>query len=173
MIKYIYTDILRILRHFPWALLIGIPLSLGAVGIVNTVRGKRGREKFPVLPATLFGSYLSAILLITFLSRESGNRVGADWQLFSTWGINARNNAYVVENILLFVPYGFFSCQTFRGLRRFARCTLFGMAVSLCIESLQLVTGRGFFQIDDILMNTVGTMIGCLIFKLFFGRRKG
>lgn len=172
MIKYIYTDILRILRHFPWALLIGIPLSLGLVGIVNVVRGRRGKEKAPVLSATLFGSYLTAILLITFLSRESGNRVGADWQLFSTWGINARNNAYVIENVLLFIPHGFFCCQTFRKLRSFVRCTLFGMAVSLCIESLQLVTGRGFFQLDDILTNTVGTMLGCLIFLLFFGRRK-
>lgn len=172
MIKYIYMDILRMLRHFPWALLIGIPLSLGVVGIVNVVRGRKGKDKVPILPATLFGSYLSAILLITFLSRESGNKVGADWQLFSTWGINVRNNAYAVENILLFIPYGFFSCQTFRGLRRLARCTLFGAAVSLCIESLQLVTGRGFFQLDDILTNTVGTMLGCLIFLLFFGRKK-
>ena len=30
-----------------------------------------------------------------------------DLELFSTWGINDRNNAFVVENVLLFIPYGF------------------------------------------------------------------
>ena len=51
--------------------------------------------------------YVAVLLAITYFSRESGSRSGMmDLELFSTWGINNRNNAYVVENVLLFIPYG-------------------------------------------------------------------
>ena len=36
----------------------------------------------------------------------------------------------------------------------------------MCVEVLQLVTGRGYFQIDDLMTNTLGALIGFLIFAL-------
>lgn len=167
MIRYIYTDILGMLRYLPGALLIGIPVSLLAVWAVNRRRRRRGDGGFSVLPITVFGVYLAVMLLITFLSRESGSRTGVDLELFSTWGINDRNNAFVIENVLLFIPYGFVSSMAFKRLRSFVSCTVFGMMTSLCIECLQLVTGRGYFQLDDILTNTAGAMLGCLIYLIF------
>ena len=101
------------------------------------------------------------------ISRESGNSKGFDLELFSTWGINDRNNAYVIENIMLFVPYGFLGSWAFEKMGNFFRCLALGALTSLYIESLQLVTGRGFFQIDDILTNTLGAVIGCLVYRLF------
>ena len=130
------------------------------------------REAAAVLPMIFFGIYLSVMLIITFLSREGGGGSVFDLKLFSTWGINDRNNALVVENVLLFVPYGFFGCWAFERAKGFLWCTLMGAATSLTIETLQLVTGRGFFQIDDIVTNTLGAMVGWLIFRLFFWRRR-
>ena len=34
------------------------------------------------------------------------------------------------------------------------------------LEVLQLLTGRGYFQVDDILTNTLGALIGFLIFAI-------
>ena len=39
-------------------------------------------------------------------------------------------------------------------------CFLF----SLCIETLQLITKVGVFDVDDLMMNTVGGLIGWIIY---------
>lgn len=54
-------------------------------------------------------------------------------------------------------------------MRRMGYCVATGAFTSICIESLQLVTGRGYFQIDDILTNTLGMFLGYLVFGIGFG----
>ncbi len=160
------------LRYMPYGLVMGIPVAEILLAVANLLRSRKKREAAAVLPMIFFGIYLSVMLIITFLSREGGGGSVFDLKLFSTWGINDRNNALVVENVLLFVPYGFFGCWAFERTKGFLWCTLMGAATSLTIETLQLVTGRGFFQIDDIVTNTLGAMVGWLIFRLFFWRRR-
>lgn len=53
--------------------------------------------------------------------------------------------------------------------RRFWLATLAGFGLSLCIESLQLVLKVGFFEVMDLVMNTVGGLIGTGI--AVFGRQ--
>ena len=167
MIEDIIKDMMSVARYLPFSLLVGIPAGvlLGGVG-----RKKAGRKKGTDICVLLFFIYFAALIMITFLSRESGSRSGRiDLELFSTWGINARNNAYVVENILLFFPYGILGSLTFPKMRRMGYCVATGAFTSICIESLQLVTGRGYFQIDDILTNTLGMFLGYLVFGIGFG----
>lgn len=153
-------------RHLPYCLVLGIPVAVLLLWAVDRVRKREQKAPAEKLPVIAFGIYLSVMLVITFLSRESGNRRGLDLELFSTWGINDRNNAFVVENVLLFIPYGFFGSWAFGRMKRFFGCLFTAAFTSLCIESLQFVTGRGFFQIDDILTNTLGGVIGLLLFWL-------
>ncbi len=167
MIQYIFRDLIAALQYLPFGLLIGIPLGILLLCFTKKDANRRQR----ILPMVVFGFYLAVILTITFLSRESGTRKGLDLELFSTWGINARNNAYVIENVLLFVPYGFVCCWAFKWARGFLCCTLLGAVTSLTVECLQLLTQRGYFQIDDILTNILGSVIGWLVFRLFFTRR--
>lgn len=167
MFKYIYRDMMSMIRFLPWGLMMGAVISAVYLWTANRLRGRKGRERAAVLPVMVFCIYLSVMLIITFLSRESGSGKSlVDLNLFSTWGINDRNNAFVVENVLLFLPYGFFASWAFERMKRFWACTLLGTVTSLGIESLQLITARGYFQIDDILTNTLGTVIGFLLFWL-------
>lgn len=169
MMKYIYRDLVTAFGYLPYGLALGIPLSAALVLIAFFCLGKRGRQTF--IPLIAFGLYLAILLVITFLSRESGSRTGVvDLELFSTWGINARNNAYVVENVLLFIPYGFLSSCAFVKLRNFFSCMFLGALTSMAVEYLQLVTARGYFQIDDILTNILGTAVGYLLFLLLVGK---
>lgn len=160
------------LRYLPYSLVVGIPVAIVLLAAVNFLRKRRKKEAAAMLPVVLFGFYLSVMLVITFLSRESGGGSVFDLKLFSTWGINNRNNAMVVENVLLFIPYGFLGCWAFERTKSFLWCTLLGAGTSLSIECLQLATGRGFFQIDDIMTNTLGAMAGYLLFRLFFRRKR-
>ncbi len=165
MLKYIYQDLLSVVRFLPGGVVMGAIVSVTFFWVADKVQRRRGKKRIAMVPSVLFWTYFSVILIITFLSRESGTRQGMDLELFSTWGINERNNAYVVENVLLFIPYGFLSPCVFRALRRVCRCGVFGFLTSLGIELLQLVTQRGYFQIDDILTNGLGTIIGYFLFR--------
>lgn len=164
MLEYVYRDISLSLRFLPAGLAIGVPAACGAIWLLNRRRRKQGREFLPWPPAVIFGIYLAVLGAITFFSRESGNVKGPDLQLFSTWGINDRNNAFVIENILLFIPYGFLFCWNFPRARGILKGTLLGAVTSLGIETMQFVTGRGFFQLDDIVTNALGAFIGSVLF---------
>ncbi|MGN0167327.1 MAG: VanZ family protein [Acetatifactor sp.] len=172
MMKYVYKDMASMVKYLPWGLITGIPLGVLVAGILARVgRGKKTESSSA--PIVAFCIYAAVMMSITFLSRENGSRAGIDLELFSTWGINDRNNAYVVENVLLFIPYGFLCCWAFPGVRGFFRCTMVGALTSMGIESLQLATGRGVFQIDDILTNILGTIIGYFLFRFLRWVKKG
>ena len=142
---YVYKDLKGAMLYLPWGILVGGSIALMLMVIFNIINKRQGKPKPNWLPLSLFCIYVCIIMAITFLSRENGSREGViDLELFSTWGINNRNNAFVVENVLLFIPYGFLTGWSF-------------------IEYMQLVTGRGYFQIDDILTNTLGMFIGSLL----------
>ena len=41
---------------------------------------------------------------------------------------------------------------------------IYAFLFSLCIETLQLITKVGVFDVDDLMMNTVGGLIGWIIY---------
>ena len=171
MIHYIYMDMLSMVQYLPYGILVGIPVIAFLICTLCKMGKCQNKKPAAMLPVVFFGFYLAMMFVITFLSRESGSRNGMDLKLFSTWGINTRNNAYVVENVLLFIPYGFFSSLAFVRLRRFFASLFLGTVTSLGIECMQLATGRGFFQTDDIWTNVLGTIIGYWIFRILFHKR--
>lgn len=159
MLKYIIDDMTAALRYLPYGIIAGL-FAVVALGWINRGRKKRGKASLPLPAVSCLVMYVTILLVITYFSRESGSRIGIDMELFSTWGINKRNNAYVVENVLLFIPYGFVLAWADARQRRFLLNLLTGAMTSLAIECMQLVTGRGYFQIDDILTNILGTILG-------------
>lgn len=70
----------------------------------------------------------------------------------------------LLVNIVLFLPFGFF-------LKKYkfpiAVTALAGMALSLFYEVVQRITGFGAFDVDDIILNTAGTLAGYGGFVLF------
>lgn len=165
MAKYIVKDLLSAIRYLPWGILVGIVLVI-ILRTMNAGRIAKHKKPYSVWTLTAFIVYVVIMLIITFWSREEGVSKGIDLRLFSTWGINNRNNAFVIENILLFIPYGFLCPWVLSVARRFWGCTLVGFTTSCIIEYLQLVTGRGMCQIDDVLTNTIGAALGFLLFAL-------
>lgn len=75
-------------------------------------------------------------------------------KLFGTLD-NARANAYVAENLLLFIPYGAMLPLIWKRSWNSFICVLVGALTSAGIELIQLLTQRGYFQIDDIVVNTL------------------
>ncbi len=84
---------------------------------------------------------------------------------YPNW-IVARNN--LLGNIILFMPLGFLLALFYRPI---SWKGILGIAVALsfCIEILQLVLRAGSFDVDDILLNTFGAVVGCGLLAAYLG----
>ena len=70
-----------------------------------------------------------------------------------------------IENILLFIPFGFMLPCIWKKYEVLWKTALSGITFSLIIELSQLFNKR-ITDIDDLLMNTLGALIGWVIFRL-------
>ena len=70
----------------------------------------------------------------------------------------------VIGNILLFVPFGFI-ISSYVKPNKFYLPVLISFLVSITIEFVQLNIGRSF-DVDDIILNTMGATFGYLIYKI-------
>lgn len=70
----------------------------------------------------------------------------------------------IFGNVLGFIPYGFILPVICRGLRNGFLIILSGFSLSLCVETIQLVTKVGCFDVDDMILNTLGAAVGYLAF---------
>ena len=79
--------------------------------------------------------------------------------------------ANLAGNILIFVPYGFFISMASRS-RGFFKTLFCSMGLSLAVEIVQLFTRVGSFDVDDILLNTIGGVLGYILFVICNGIRR-
>lgn len=110
-------------------------------------------------------SYAMVVLQTAFLSREPGSRKKVSLTLFETWGNTLHMHAFFIENIIMFIPFGVLSPILFKSMRKAWSCVLAGFLCSGIIEVAQLITQRGYLQLDDVVTNTAGTLIGWLAWK--------
>lgn len=113
--------------------------------------------------------YVTVVLRLTFFSREPGSRKGIDLGLFETWGTSLQAHAYVIENILMFVPFGILFPAALRFFRRGYVCLTAALLCSVGLETMQLLTQRGHCQLDDVVTNTLGALAGWLIYRWWQG----
>ena len=165
MFNYFIQDMMWALGYLPYGLLVAGVL-FAFFFLRNAGRMKQGKDTVQVMPSVCFCTYFLIIVCLTLLSREQGSGGKVDLEIGSTLRINARNDSYVVENILLFIPYGFFMAWRYGTRKRGIRNLMWGLLTTLGVECIQLLTGRGIFQVDDILTNLLGCVAGIILFKV-------
>ncbi len=72
----------------------------------------------------------------------------------------------VLGNIVVFVPFGFLLPTLLDRTNKFKIVVLSSFILSLMFEVIQLFTVLGDFDVDDILLNTIGGILGYLFYKL-------
>ncbi|MCR5640248.1 MAG: VanZ family protein [Lachnospiraceae bacterium] len=73
----------------------------------------------------------------------------------------------LLGNILMFVPFGFLVPLFWRKEEHHpVIILLMGCLFSCVVEVIQLQTGLGTCDIDDVILNTVGTVFGYFLFRL-------
>ncbi len=129
------------------------------------------------LLAAVFLFYLFTVLWFTVLSRSktiSVVHLDLFWSYREWFARNGRMGRQILGNIAMFIPFGFLGTALISGKARkgtrperktFAVIALCALAFSGVIEGLQLALSRGTFEFDDLFSNTLGGVIGYVIFK--------
>lgn len=161
---YILADTMEVLPYV-WPGLAAFAVSLIGVWILfhALIPGKERRGQ--AIAMSFLVGYSVVVLSIAFLSREAGSRTGVDWLPFSIMGISVRGDAWVCENVLFFIPYGFLLPLLSKRLRNILSVAGVGLLLSMVIEISQFLTKRGHIQTDDLITNVVGTVVGVLLFR--------
>ena len=73
----------------------------------------------------------------------------------------------LVLNILLFVPLGMLTPVVKESFGSVKKIFLSGFLFSLSIEVTQILTKRGWFDVDDVINNTLGAVIGFILYLEF------
>lgn len=156
-------------------------LGIIFVTMIVLIRRLLGKETEPsdILTGIMLAVYMSIILQLTLVCRADNSRIGIELNIFH--GLMGPDNdfhwlmlAYVILNCMLFIPYGFiWSLFSFVNSRRMliqvTLVTLISFVTSLIIETAQLLTGRGYYEIQDLVFNTLGGIIGWIVFYVVYG----
>ncbi|MCI8370813.1 MAG: VanZ family protein [Lachnospiraceae bacterium] len=84
-------------------------------------------------------------------------------ELVGNW-IFLRN---ILGNVVGFIPLGMFWPYVFPKMKNPVLVTLVCFECSLVIEVIQLTFKIGSFDVDDLLLNTVGGILGCITYYVW------
>ena len=167
-IGLIIKKVLEFDAGIPKFLLLGISvIACGAVLLLYLLTPEK-----PILLKrvswSMFLIYLLLVLCFTIIFRErqdvSRILLKPIWEYKS---INYTRLAESILNILLFIPLGFLSCAA---IKQKSLLKVMGLCcgISVWIELLQLTLKKGVCNIDDVINNTVGIVIGYGFFMLCY-----
>ncbi len=103
----------------------------------------------------ILSAYIFLVLAETIFIRQSF--IGQHFQpeLFWSWRVWNVQRGQIIANVIMFVPVGVLS-----GLLWKWKGVFVAAGLSLGIEILQLVTSRGLCELDDVIHNMIGALIG-------------
>ena len=139
-----------------------IPYGLAAAVVFLLIMILYNRKKY----GSLMIIYVVVVGHLTLFSRESGIVDRVDLTFFSLLEESSDYTIQLIENVLLFLPAGILCPWMWKQMRNWKRSFLLGFAGSLLIETLQMLTGRGLFQLDDLITNAAGMMAGYGIYQI-------
>lgn len=127
----------------------------------------------------LFLIYIAGLCYFLFFAENYGRIFGQEiyrynlvpfreierfWTYRKELGIHSLYN--LVGNVLIFVPAGFFIPILWENKRGFLFTVCVTFQMSLLMEILQLVLRVGSFDVDDLILNTLGGMLGYVLLML-------
>jgi glycopeptide antibiotics resistance protein len=82
-------------------------------------------------------------------------------------GISSHGLINLVGNFAIFMPYGILLGLMLRNKKiSFIDAFIFSLGLSLILESAQALFSIGSFDVDDLILNSTGGLLGFIIFKL-------
>ena len=143
---------------------------------------KKTKRKVRIWGRILFLLYMAFALYVMFFSEYlDRTHVGDEYRynlvLFKEidrfWDMRYSYGWHVtiinlVGNVICFMPFGFLLPTIFKSrvFKNIISVTFMAAIFSMIIETCQLLLKVGAFDVDDILLNTIGGFLGYILLKL-------
>ena len=139
------------------------------------------KKKIRIIGWILFIIYILLLIYFLFLSEEYGRKDFAQrdyqynlvlFQEIRRFWVYRERVGYLAAflnlagNVIGFLPFGFILPVIGKRMKNGFLVTVCGFCLSLFVESMQLVFKVGSFDVDDLLLNTLGTVLGYLAFSV-------
>ena len=127
----------------------------------------------------LFAIYIIFLVYFLFFSEEYGRAAEAQRvyrynlipfvEIRRFWIYREQLGTFAVfsnifGNVIGFLPFGFILPFIFRRMNSGFLICVSGFILSLTVEVIQLVTKVGCFDVDDMILNTLGATLGYVLF---------
>lgn len=142
---------------------------------------KKEKKRPNPLAVILFMMYICLLFYLLFFSETYGRTMDSGYrynlepfkEIRRFW--NNRNSlgfttviTNLAGNIVAFAPFGFFLPMFFKVGRNIFGCVLLSALFSLAVETVQLFSKVGAFDVDDILLNAIGGFVGWLCYFILW-----
>ncbi len=142
--------------------------------------------KHRIIGGILFAVYVVFLIYFMFFAESLGRDIVSDKyhynlvpfkeisrfityiNLVGVWAAVAN----IIGNVVAFIPFGLFLPVVSNHKFEFWGMTMLSLDLSLFIELLQLISKVGSFDVDDLMLNTLGGAIGYVIFRVLYAYRK-
>lgn len=124
------------------------------VVVANLTLFKHGVFEYPISIQQLIDRVNLVPLVETYKMLTDGWIVAYSWY-------------QVIANILVLIPLGFLTPILFKSLTKWWHILIVGCSTSLLIEVFQILTPQNVVDVDDLIFNTLGAMIGYGVYLLF------
>ena len=128
-------------------------------------------DKAQCIAAILLSMYIVTMLYFTVVGRYSHGEYANQIYFFYSYRFLLEKFDYqsirqVVINLVMLVPVGFLLSVIIKGKGKYVIVLVLCLLLTVFIESMQLLTKCGSFEVDDIINNMIGAVIGMLIYAL-------
>lgn len=168
----IITIFNAIFKYGLWAVIaviaLGVVYFIGYIVYRKVFHGTKSLSVKQGIVPILLSAWFVIVLGLTTFSRAANYTGSVNFSLFSGY-VSAWNQwsyselQLIIFNMLMFAPLGFLLPFLMKKGRKFSFACLISFGVTFFIEVLQLVTGRGIFELDDLLHNFIGSIFGYFV----------
>lgn len=179
-------DIIRTIQDNFFLALTGVFILAIFLGIgyffiyKKLLKGKKSLNKKKLFMWTLFIGYIFMVIGVTFIGRGARQYGDSNLHFLSTYreawnSLSSVAWRQLILNVVMLLPLGILLPLLNKRFQKLSWTFLAAFLLTITIEIMQLLTGYGVFDIDDIFNNMLGAIIGygivIAIITLFNGRR--
>ena len=138
---------------------------------------KREKVKPHPVAVLLFIAYLLLLFYLLFFSENYGRTMEGGYRynlelfkeikrFWTNWDTLGWQNVIInlIGNVVAFAPFGFFLPMLCRPGKNVVMCVVLSALFSLVVETVQLFSRVGAFDVDDIFLNAIGGFLGFLCY---------
>lgn len=152
---------LNLVHAIPYYISEGLA-SIFCLGLVIFIAWKGFKIGFRYSAVLLLIEYIFLLFCSTVIFRPTGEARQYDFHPFWSY---ARPELLVenIMNVIVFIPVGMILGSLLRVKGSCLVVLLIGCSISVTIETLQFCFMKGFSEVDDVMHNTLGCILGYLL----------